>query len=194
MSIEEMIARYGYFALFLGVIIEGETVLIAASFAAHQGYLHVPWVIAVAFMGAIAGDQFYFFLGRKEGRNFFKGRQLWQLRIDKMESLLHRHHRLIVLGFRFLYGLRSVAPFAMGMGEVRTLSFVVLDAISALAWSLLMGLFGFLLGAILETLLVDLKSHERQVLLIVIIIGAIIWTGWYLRKWKLQRSAKNAAR
>jgi membrane protein DedA with SNARE-associated domain len=192
MSIEEMIARYGYFALFAGVVIEGETTLIAASFAAHQGYLHVPWVIAVAFLGAIAGDQFYFFLGRKKGTDFLSHRPLWQLRINKAESLLQRHHRLVILGFRFIYGLRSVTPFAIGMSEVRTATFVLLDAVSALVWSLLMGAFGFLLGTILERLFVDIKMYERQVLLIVLIIGAIIWTGWYLQKWKLGHlSAKH---
>jgi membrane protein DedA with SNARE-associated domain len=190
MSIEEMIARYGYFALFIGVVIEGETVLIAASFAAHQGYLQVPWVIAVAFMGAIAGDQFYFFLGREKGRDFIKSRPLWQLRVKKAESLLQRHYRLIIPGFRFIYGLRSVAPFAIGMSRIRTVNFVLLDAASALAWSLLMGTFGFLLGAILDSALVDVKMYERQVLLTILVIGAVIWTGWYLRKWKLRRNVE----
>jgi membrane protein DedA with SNARE-associated domain len=190
MSIEEMIARYGYFALFAGVVIEGETVLIAASFAAHQGYLQVPWVIAVAFMGAIAGDQFYFFLGREKGRNFLKSRPLWQMRLDKMESLLQRHHRPVIVGFRFIYGLRSIAPFAIGMSEIRTVSFILFDAISALAWSLVMGGFGFLLGTILEALLVDVKRYERQVLLAVLVTGGLIWMTWYLRKRSLERNAE----
>jgi membrane protein DedA with SNARE-associated domain len=189
MSIEEMIARYGYFALFAGVVIEGETVLIAASFAAHQGYLQVPWVILVAFMGAMAGDQFYFFLGREKGRNFLKGKPLWQMRLDRMESLLQRHHRPVIVGFRFIYGLRSIAPFAIGMSEVRTVTFILFDAISALAWSLVTGGFGFLLGTILQALLVDVKRYERQVLLAVLVAGALIWMTWYLRKRSLERNA-----
>jgi membrane protein DedA with SNARE-associated domain len=65
-----LIAQYGYLVLFFGALVEGETILIAAAFAAHRGYLFLPWVVLIAFAGSFAGDQFCFFLGRKKGRIF----------------------------------------------------------------------------------------------------------------------------
>jgi len=51
MSLEIFIETYGYLALLVGTSFEGETFLILAGFAAHQGYLDIPWVILVAFIG-----------------------------------------------------------------------------------------------------------------------------------------------
>ena len=45
-SLQSLIEHYGYFAVFLGCFLEGETVLVLAGFAAHMGYLSLPGVIA----------------------------------------------------------------------------------------------------------------------------------------------------
>lgn len=39
MTLTALIASYGCYALFVGTFLEGETVLIAAGFAAHRGIL-----------------------------------------------------------------------------------------------------------------------------------------------------------
>ena len=67
MSLESLVASYGYAALFLGTLLEGETVLILAGIMAHLGLMKLPLVMLVALLGSFLGDQFYFFLGRKKG-------------------------------------------------------------------------------------------------------------------------------
>jgi membrane protein DedA with SNARE-associated domain len=62
MNWELVIGSYGYIALFLGTFVEGETILLMAGFAAHLGYLYLPWVILVAFLGSLSGDQVFFLL------------------------------------------------------------------------------------------------------------------------------------
>jgi membrane protein DedA with SNARE-associated domain len=191
MSAEQMISQYGYLALFAGVAVEGEATLIAASLAAHQGYLDLPWVVVVAFVATMMADQFYFFLGRLKGKRYLKGRPVWQSRVGKVQSLLERHHRLVILAFRFFYGLRSVAPFAIGMSEVKTSTFVSLNAMGAFAWAFLIGCFGFLFGTVLESLIVGFKHHERTVLLLVLVVGAIVWAAWHVRDIRLMRQARK---
>jgi hypothetical protein len=39
MAIATLIQNYGYVAVFLGTLLESETVLVLAGFAAHRGYL-----------------------------------------------------------------------------------------------------------------------------------------------------------
>ncbi len=184
-----MISRYGYFALFAGVVFEGEAVLIAASYAAHQGYLDPYWVIAVAFLGSIVGDESYFFLGRFKGRSYLAKRPLWQLRVQKVQSLLERYHRWVVVGFRFLYGLRSVTPFALGMSNVKTAHFVVLNLIGAFAWSVVMGAFGFVIGEIAKAVVADVREYDRWVLCAILVAGALVWLRSYIKKRRLRRMA-----
>ena len=65
--ISSFVTSYGYFAVFLGTLLEGETVLLAAGFAAYRGLLDWPLVALVAFFGATVGDQLAFLLGRWKG-------------------------------------------------------------------------------------------------------------------------------
>src|SRR5207247_1810618 len=58
-----LLARYGYAIVFLGVFLEsagvpvpGETVLLAAGFFASQGTFALPWVIGLGIGAAILGD------------------------------------------------------------------------------------------------------------------------------------------
>jgi len=189
MSIDAIIAQYGYLALFVGVFFEGETFLIVASFAAHQGYLKLQWVILTAFLGAVAGDESYFFLGRRKGRAYLRNRPLWQLRVAKAQGLLECHHRLIIVGFRFLSGLRTVIPLALGMSDVRASRFIFFNILGALAWSLVIGLSGFLFGAVLNALLTDIRRYQWYIMLTILVIGVLIWTTYYFRKRKLRRIA-----
>ena len=65
---EHLLIKYGYFVLFLGVAVEGEGFLLAASFMAHRGYLYLPVVMLVALAANCAADQIYYLMARARGR------------------------------------------------------------------------------------------------------------------------------
>ena len=92
MSLAELFATYGYYAVFLGTFIEGETVLLLGGIAAHRGYLDLPTVIAVAFAGGWLGDQFYFFLGRRYGQAILMRFPALQIQAQKAQRLTQRYH------------------------------------------------------------------------------------------------------
>ena len=69
-SLQHFIQEYGYWALLLGTILEGETIMLLAGFAASQGHLSLPWVWLVGFLGAVTGDQTFFYLGRWKGKEY----------------------------------------------------------------------------------------------------------------------------
>jgi membrane protein DedA with SNARE-associated domain len=64
MHIGELIEKYGYLALLVGTLLEGETVLVMSGYAAHRGYLHLPLVMLIAFVGSSVHDQSFFWVGR----------------------------------------------------------------------------------------------------------------------------------
>src|ERR1039458_5388016 len=103
MSVETIITTYGYPAVFLATFFEGETALIIAGFLADRGYLALSWVMFFAFLGAFAGDQMYFFIGRTHGMAFLSSRPRWQERVDRIQRVLHRYQTAVMLGFRFVY-------------------------------------------------------------------------------------------
>lgn len=75
MTLENLIGNYGYYALFIGTLLEGETIMLIAGFMAHQSYLNIYLTIAVGFAGTLLCDQFLFFLADLRGRPFLRNIQ-----------------------------------------------------------------------------------------------------------------------
>jgi membrane protein DedA with SNARE-associated domain len=174
-SLETLLQTYGYLAVLIGTFAEGETFLVLGGFAAHRGYLALPWVILAAFIGTLMGDQLFFYLGRKHTQWVLARRPLWKARIDRAHQLLERYRTLLILGFRFMYGLRTIIPFLLGMSSVSTRKFIILDVIAAFVWAVAVGTGGYLFGNILEIILGDIKHYELPILGAIAIIGLLLW-------------------
>jgi membrane protein DedA with SNARE-associated domain len=175
-TLEYLIRAYGYWALLVGTFFEGETILMLGGLAAHLGYLDLPWVMTVAFVGSFSGDQLYFFIGRLKGRDLLSRHPAWQSRVEKVHRFLKRYHDLIMLAFRFVYGIRIMTPFVLGMNHrIRTRRFVVFNALGALLWSVVVSAGGFLFGRALEGVLKDIRRYQIEIILFVIAAGSLLW-------------------
>ena len=175
MSLEHLITTYGYVVLLIGTFFEGETVLVLAGFLAHRGYLELPWVVLVAFIGTFASDQLFFFIGRTKGTAFLEKRPVWKAKSARALSLLHRRQTWVILGFRFIYGLRTVTPFLIGMSRVGPLRFLVLNALGAISWASVVGLLGYFIGQSLELFLAEVKKYEIWVITVIALVGLLVW-------------------
>jgi membrane protein DedA with SNARE-associated domain len=181
MNWELIIGNYGYVALLVGTFLEGETVLILAGFAAHLGYLSLPWVILVAFIGTLSGDQLFFYLGRRNSQFILARHLVWQGRLDRVQRLFERYQTLLILGFRFLYGLRTITPFALGRSGVPPGYFFLLNTFSALVWSVAVGIGGYLFGNFLKIIMGDIRRYEIEISCAIAITGGLIWGIYFYR-------------
>ena len=175
LTLESAIQTYGYWAILAGTFLEGETILILGGFAAHGGYLELPWVIAAAFTGTFCGDQLFFILGRMHSQRILAKRPSWRRRVEKAQRLLKRVRTPLMLGFRFLYGLRSVTPFVIGMSDVPTALFVFLNMLGAAVWALTVGIAGYVFGGALEILVGNVKRYELFAFAAVALAGLAFW-------------------
>ena len=187
MSLAELLDSYGYVALVVGTFLEGETVLVLAGFAAHRGYLSLPLVMLAAFAGSFFGDQLYFHLGRTKGEAFLRRRVTWFPKLERVQGLIERHHLPFILGFRFLYGLRTVSPFAIGMSDVPMRRYLVLNLIGAAVWTAAVAYLGYFLGEAAETLLGQLRRYELGIFSAIAALGTILW-GLHFARRRRQRN------
>ncbi len=176
-----MLGTWGYVLIALGTFVEGETILVLAGLAAHRGYLSLPGVIAAAFAGTFTGDQLYFYIGRRHGAAFLARRPAWKARVERAQHFLAEHHVAFILGFRFLYGLRSVSPFAIGMSGVSQRRYLILNTVSALAWSVAVALLGYSVGEGSEALLGRARKVEIALFATIALTGALVWLIYFLR-------------
>ncbi|MBE0669630.1 MAG: DedA family protein [Anaerolineales bacterium] len=175
MTLETFVVQFGYPALLLGLLFEGETVLILGAFMAHRGYLSLPLVILFGVLAAFASDQFFFWMGRTQGIRFLVKRPAWKPHVEKAKSLLGRNTNLLFLGIRFMYGLRTVLPFVIGMSRLDPKKFVFLDFMSACLWAMTFGLAGHFIGRTTALIFEDVKEHEVLVVVVITLIGAGVW-------------------
>ena len=189
--LESLLTTYGYPILVIGTFLEGETVLVLGGLAAHLGYLSLDWVIACGFCGTVFGDQLYFFLGRRHGKTLLARHPSWQPRAERALRILERHQNLLIVGFRFLYGLRSVTPFAIGISNVSYLRFTLLNLIGAGIWATSIGFAGYYFGRATEAILGDLKRYEVELMAGIVGLAVVIWLAHFYWRRRLEHSASR---
>lgn len=180
MSIETIIARFGYLALITGLLFEGETVLVLGAFMARRGYLSLPVVILIGFVVTFASDQFFFWIGRTRGSQFLEKRPSWQPAVQRAKFYLDRSSNVLFFGFRFMYGLRTVLPFVFGMERLSAKRFVFLNLIATLMWALVFGIAGYEFGRVMEGVVKDVGKYELWIACGIVALGAGLW---FLRRW-----------
>ncbi len=109
--------------------------------------MSLPLVVLLAWIGGVAGDQFFYLLGRFKGKSMIRLWPALDRKSPRFLALVDRYRVPAIIGLRFLYGLRMAAPFAIGMSGVPVRLFVLLNALSGLVWAVVFGTAGYFLGA-----------------------------------------------
>ncbi len=179
-TIETLVNSYGYLAIVLGTFFEGETILVVGGFIAHLGYLKLPYVMAAAFVGSFSGDQLFFILGRMKGQKILSRFKKAQNRVNKIHVFLHRYNNLIMIGFRFIYGIRILTPIVLGTNHtIKASRFLLFNTIGALVWSIAVSAGGYLFGEALHIIIKDIKEYQFIVIIGILILGSL---GWILHR------------
>jgi membrane protein DedA with SNARE-associated domain len=189
--VEAFVRDYGYVAVLVLTFLEGETVLVIAGVAAQQGHLKLHYVMLAAFCGSLISDQLAFFIGRRFGARWLARRPNIEARLARARGLIERHQIPITLGFRFLYGLRNVIPFALGMSRMATGRYVILNIIGAAVWAVALAAGGYALGLALKAVLHDVAAWQRWILLGLAVAGVAFFL--YSRR-REKKKADDATR
>lgn len=187
MDIANLIQDYGYLAVALGSFLEGEAVLLAGSVAASYGHLELSIVLAVAAIASFFGDLPYFFAARRYGPAVLKRYPQLGNKMERVEQLLQRHHVLLVLVLRFLYGLRIAGLFALGASRISTARFLGLDFVGAAIWASAVCAAGYGAGRLLQRILASTDNAEQ-----ISVFAAILICSSFLvllaRRWRSSAS------
>lgn len=175
------VVHYGWAVVFIGALLEGETVVLLAAVLAQQGLLDFHQMLLAAALGAFAGDQFFFHLGRLKGTGLVQRHATWPPKAAKALALLKRCRGWVILFYRFIYGMRAVIPFLLGTGICRARMFTALSALSAIIWALVVGAGGYWFGEAFQVLLRQGRQLQQAGFLSLVILTAFLFG---LRWWK----------
>jgi membrane protein DedA with SNARE-associated domain len=134
-----------------GVPFPGEVFLLAAAAWAASRHLPIALVVLVGYVGATAGSDLAYVLGRRGGRPFVERfGSAFHIRPGHLalaELVFARHGDKAVLVAHFVIGLRTWASILAGMANMPFWRFQVFSAAGSLVWVAAIVVAGYALGS-----------------------------------------------
>lgn len=164
LALEPVVNHYGYFAVgglllaeSFGLIVPGETTLIAAALFAGLGHLNIFGVVAIGFLAAVIGDNIGYVIGYYGGHplieRYGKYVLLTPKRFAKAEAFFNRRGGKIILVARFIDGLRQANGIIAGTSEMKWHKFLVYNIVGAIIWVSTWSTIGYFGSNYIETFL-----------------------------------------
>jgi membrane-associated protein len=142
--------------LLIGFFFPGDSLLFSAGFLSSakipessQTYLNIWILIAIVFLGAVAGDSVGFTFGFRVGRKLFKrenSRFFNKENLIKAQKFYEKHGTKTIVLARFLPVIRTFAPIVAGIGKMNLKKFCLYTILGATMWNLFLAYCGYVLG------------------------------------------------
>lgn len=184
--LQSLIAQYGYLAVLVGCLLEGETVLVLAGFAAHLGYLSLPIVVGTAAVAGFAGDEALYAIGRRWSDRIFARFPRLAAARPRVIALLDRYGAWAAFGVRFLVGMRITGAIAIGAAGFPPWRFAVANAAGAIVWAVAIGGAGYLFGQAF-TLFLERARHLELAAFAVLGLGGAVTVA--VLRWRARRTS-----
>jgi membrane protein DedA with SNARE-associated domain len=171
----EFVKDWGYWAVFLGAIVEGEAVILTASALASYQYLSIYYVFLISFLTTVIVDQGLFWIGYKMGMEWVtkKFKRVAKVR-DRIFDLLHKMDALFIFSFRFIYGIRMASPPIIGSARVNPYRFAFYNTLSGMTWAFITCFVGYVVAdVVMDGHLDSMPCAHLIMILFVILILAV---------------------
>lgn len=189
---EEFLRQYGPIGIFLGAGFEGQTALIVGGLLARQHILNLWVVLACATAGSEIVDHLLFVAGRSFRTHQWVVRATQQAAFARALKFIERYPISYILAFRFIFGLRIASPIAVGVSQVPTWRFTLLNILGAVIWASAFTLAGFVFGEAVHNLLGHGHHAGRWTLIAAGVIVAVVGIVWAVRYLHGRRHARAA--
>ncbi|MCG3163737.1 MAG: hypothetical protein JMDDDDMK_05182 [Acidobacteria bacterium] len=179
MLIEDLIRQYGLWAVFFGVMIEGDLTLLFAGVLAHYGLFSFSEALLTSTLGGFIGDSISYLIGYS-GKEKIKNSNFYQRAQPQLERMSARFGIYSIFLVKYVYGLRTASAVFWGFAHMRFLRrFGPLTLISCATWSLaLIGLGYSFSGAIF--VIIGRVQAAGKLLLVALGIACAVALALYL--------------
>ena len=189
-----LIASGGYFGIFLLMALENivppvpsEVIMGLGGIAVARGHMAVVPLIVAGTVGSVAGNYFWYYIGRNIGYERFRpfverhGRWLtieWS-DIEKVHRFFVKRGGWVIFVFRFMPTFRTIISLPAGMTYMPLWKFVIWTAAGSAIWNTVLAYAGILLGSRFQ----QLDRYVGPVSVATFVIIALAY-GWRVLTWK----------
>jgi membrane protein DedA with SNARE-associated domain len=151
------------------------------------------WMIGAGLGGILGGDFIIFLLGRRFGIRVADFRPLRRVitpdKLEKVEKLMRRRGKFMVVLARYIPGLRAPTYFTAGHARMPVWEFLLLDGVAALVSAPLWVCIGFYFGSNLEAAAREAHRFGHYIL-----VGAALLVLGLALRWVHHRHRRRAGR
>jgi len=180
-----LLQDHGYLTIFFGLLLEylglpipGELILLFYGALVSWGKLGLWAMLATALAAVLLGDHFWYFAGRRGGKQWLR----WFCRatlgsaqcMSRTEHFYRKYGPTSLLFAKFLPGFRTFAMPMAGMTGVEYGRFLFFDSAGSLLWVTGVTAAGMLMAAQLRVIATRVEHLGGTLLLIFVLIAMIV--------------------
>jgi len=169
------LATYGYIGLFLYSLGGGFVALIAAGVLSYMGKMDITMVIAVAFVANSLGDMLLFYMARYQKTMMMEGLRKQRRKLALAHIMMKKNGNWIILFQKFIYGIKTLIPIAIGLTKYDFKKFAILNVLSAAVWALAFGLGSYYSGSALMKFAELITNKPWIAPLLLVVMGGGLW-------------------
>jgi membrane protein DedA with SNARE-associated domain len=191
--VQPLLDRYGYAAVFVAVLVEGfglvapgQTILMAASFAAARGDLNLIYILLLTFVAAVLGNSLGYLIGVKGGRPLLLKLRVREERLQRLEGYFGRYGQGVIVVARFFDGLRQLNGIMAGLLHMPWKTFTICNILGAVLWTGVWGLGAYFLEKEIARVHLPIRLVEPLIAMVILlaVLAFFLYTLWPARETK----------
>ncbi|MEW4466430.1 DedA family protein [Parasphingorhabdus sp. JC815] len=192
--IPDFIEQGGYLAIALLMAVENifppipsELIMGLAGVGVGQSSFFAPLVVLVGSLGSLAGNYFWFMIGRRwdedDLRNFVRRHGRWLTldvrSVNRIDGVFDNHGEWVVFFARFIPNIRTLISVPAGLFGMSHMRFILATLAGASVWNSALVFAGYQLQQNVD----EIEKYVGPVSLAIIIIAVIIYI-WRMIFWR----------
>ncbi|MBD3799373.1 DedA family protein [Sulfuricurvum sp.] len=168
------LSTYGYITLFLYSLGGGFVALLGAGVLSFMGKMDLSLSITIAMVANFIGDSLMFYMSRYHKREMMEYFKKHRRKLAFSHLLLKKHGSWIIIVKKFIYGLKTLVPLAIGLTKYDFWKFSTYNAIGAAIWAIVVGGLSFLFGgALIEGYKMVAEKPYLAPIMLILIVGSV---------------------
>ncbi|MEN9912798.1 MAG: hypothetical protein RLY66_206 [Candidatus Parcubacteria bacterium] len=172
-----------YGGIFIGFMLEANTVLFSTMFLAEQHALNLWILLPVALIGSMAGNILFYGIGYAAAYKSNRYTRITDIISKPFDHHLHERPWRTIFLTKFVYGLNCAIIVRAGQIRMTFGKFLFIDSVCTLIWLVIVGSLGYGSGSFVSITAQELKHAEIGLLVaLIIFFGIKHFISTYIKK------------
>jgi len=169
------LATYGYIGLFLYSLGGGFVALVGAGVLSFMGKMDLTLSITIAFFANAIGDMMLLYMARYQKSMMMEGLKQHRRKLALAHIMMKKNGSWIILFQKFVYGIKTLIPIAIGLTKYDIKKFAVLNVLSAAVWALVFGFGSYYSGEVLVEFAGLVSDKPWIAPIVLVVFGGALW-------------------